>query len=194
MKVTMSIASCIMSVIAVLIAMAVVDCLDVKIDVRVEERKQMQIRTFYVSGPMRGYSELNFPAFDEATHRGRMAGFGIISPAEEDRKLGLNEQTWDNSPQAIRDSVERDCDALLALRIEDGDGIALLDGWEKSTGAVAEVFHAKWLELQPVDAKTYAPFSQTRLESLDLTPIIQQLRRYLGDERWQEYREQHSPF
>lgn len=149
-------------------------------------------RCFYLSGPMRGIPQFNFPAFDAATAAGRAKGYGVMSPADMDRELGHTEAddlTAINTPMNMRSFAGRDCAALLALKAEKGDGIALLPGWEKSTGALAEVTLARWLGLAVVDAETWEPMSQERLMDLDLTPLNRNLRKFLGDNRANEYHE-----
>ena len=39
----------------------------------------------YLAGPMRGYANFNFPAFDYAAAKLRNKGFEVFSPAERDR-------------------------------------------------------------------------------------------------------------
>lgn len=119
---------------------------------------------FYVAGPMRGYPEANFPAFDEARDRGIALGYGIISPADMDRVNGIDGTEGDeeySGADMARQFVTRDTAALLSLRAELGDGIALLPGWERSTGATAEFFVARWLGLRVVSAVDFQPIEDT---------------------------------
>jgi hypothetical protein len=139
---------------------------------------------------MRGIPKFNFPAFDAAAAEGRRRGFGVMSPADMDRELGLTEDEdleSVNTPENQRRFAGRDCAALLALKSESGDGIALLPGWEKSTGSIAELFLARWLKLCVVDAETWEPIAESRFADLDLTPIIRNLRQYLGDNNCEGY-------
>lgn len=152
-------------------------------------------RRFYLSGPMRGYPKFNFPAFDAATAAGRAKGYGVMSPADMDRELGHSEDddlATVNTHENQRRFAGRDCAALLALKAENGDGIALLPGWEKSTGALAELTLARWLGLCVVDALTWEPIDEGTLNRLDLTPIVQNLRKYIGDGRSNRYVEQYT--
>lgn len=113
----------------------------------------------YVAGPMRGYPQYNFPAFDAAADIGRRLGHTIISPADMDRSAGIDEkETLVIGYGEIRTFVKRDTEALLTLRAEDGDFIALLPNWFKSTGATAEVFLGRWLKLAFLDAETFEPW------------------------------------
>lgn len=114
----------------------------------------------YVGGPMRGYPEYNFPAFDAARDSLHQRGWDIISPADMDRAHGLDPK--DPATEAIvnawtRDDwkrvIARDVESILSLDPERGDALALLPGWEKSTGAVAEFFLARWCGLAVIDVE-----------------------------------------
>lgn len=85
--------------------------------------------TVYISGPMRGYPELNFPLFRSVTERFRAAGHTVVSPVEigerDNLTLGPNRG---GASYLKADLVEvLDCDAMV-----------LLPGWEKSVGARCE--------------------------------------------------------
>ena len=112
--------------------------------------------TVYIAGPMRGYDKFNFPAFDRTRNAFLGKGYAVISPADIDRASDLNEDDDDQKfgPPEIREFVYRDTQALLALRSENGDGIVMLPGWEKSTGATAEFHLARWLGLRIFSGRT----------------------------------------
>jgi len=118
--------------------------------------KSLYAPTFYIAGPMRGLPYLNFPAFDEARDRGIRAGFNIASPADLDRQAGLTPDidgtTAPLSAEENKAIVQRDVQAIMALEPTRGDGLAVLTGWQHSTGAKAEVALAKWLGLKIVSA------------------------------------------
>jgi hypothetical protein len=82
----------------------------------------------YVSGPMTGYPEFNYPAFHEASAALREYGYEVVSPAEIDAESGLLAGTslWE-------DFIRHDVRILTYC-----DGIVLLDGWHKSRGARLE--------------------------------------------------------
>ena len=84
----------------------------------------MGTKRIYLSGPMTGRPDLNFPAFHAAAARLRALGYDVTSPAEI--VLG-SEATWHAAMRA-------DIKGLL-----DCDAIALLDGWQESAGAHLEM-------------------------------------------------------
>jgi hypothetical protein len=97
----------------------------------------------YLAGPMRGHKNFNFPAFDFATAKLRSYGHEVFSPAERDRTAyGAeieNNPTGDEAKVAnpvctIRDCMSADCEWIS----RNADAIALLPGWETSSGARAE--------------------------------------------------------
>lgn len=106
----------------------------------------------YLAGPMRGYANFNFPAFDFAAGKLRTQGFEVFSPAERDREAyGTsieNNPTGDESKVAnpactINDCMAADCEWIC----RQADAIALLPGWEKSSGANAELALSRALGL-----------------------------------------------
>jgi len=102
------------------------------------------MKTVYLSGPMSGLPELNFPAFHAAASRLRDAGIAVINPAEISAQSGGE---W-------HDFMRADIKALC-----DCDTLALLPGWEHSNGAHLELHIAHRLgitvcqigDLMPLD-------------------------------------------
>lgn len=95
----------------------------------------------YIAGPMRGYENWNYAAFDDAARRLRAGGFDVVSPAEHDREIGLvlaPDETL--APKTMHDLLMWDLNA-----ISDCDGIALLPGWEESSGVKVELAMAEFL-------------------------------------------------
>ena len=105
----------------------------------------------YLAGPMRGYENFNFPAFDFAAAKLRQDGHEVFSPAERDRLIHgpklENNKTGDEVEAektvgfSLRDALATDMDWIA----RNADAIALLPGWEKSSGAQAELALAKAL-------------------------------------------------
>lgn len=119
----------------------------------------------YIAGPMRGLIAFNFPAFDDARDRAKAIGLEPISPADLDRASGFDETSHtevDITPDMMREWARRDLDALQTC-----DAIALLPGWERSTGATAELAVAKWLGLKVLDARTFEPLDPNILREAE---------------------------
>lgn len=119
----------------------------------------------YVAGPMTGYPEWNFPAFENATEALRGAGYEVTSPHEIDLEGGFD-PSGDGAGFDLRAALERDVDEVL-----DADAVALLDGWEESPGAVIEVLTASskgaqsrpWKEFLRKSARGVATFAVAAL-------------------------------
>lgn len=99
-----------------------------------------KMKIVYISGPMRGMPNLNFPAFDQAKSRLLQMGFWVVSPADMDRK--------DQTTLPTAEYAKRDIAALFQC-----SHVAMLPGWEKSVGALAEFALARWLGLVILDAQ-----------------------------------------
>lgn len=91
----------------------------------------------YLSGPMSGIKDENFPAFKAAARALRLLGYEVVNPAEFDTDVdGLGERSrWVKFLKA-------DIKALM-----DCDGIVMLPGWESSKGAKLEHYNAVALDL-----------------------------------------------
>jgi hypothetical protein len=106
----------------------------------------------------KGIPLFNFPAFDKAAKIGRALGWEVISPAELDRAIGFDEHTTTElTPQFVRECAARDTQAILSLKAENGDAIALLPRWYKSDGTKAELALATWLGLKTLCAGDFIP-------------------------------------
>lgn len=96
----------------------------------------------YIAGPMRGYEQWNFPAFDAARDARLEKGIQVISPADLDRARGITEETTDFSPGDFEVAMRIDTYAVLSCT-----GIFMLKGWSESTGAKYELMLAQQLGL-----------------------------------------------
>ena len=106
----------------------------------------------YISGPMTGIEDHNFPAFHAAAARFRAAGWEVSNPAENfDGRTDL--------PRA----VYLRCDIGMLSKC---DAIALLPGWEKSRGATLEAILAAEMGLQFFDAGSGLPMEAPPRTSL----------------------------
>lgn len=97
---------------------------------------------------MRGIADYNFPAFHAATARLRAAGHEVWSPAERDEQQdGFNPSADEAKP--LRYYMLYDLPAVLH-----SDAVAVLPGWESSTGANLEVHVARVCGIPVLDAET----------------------------------------
>jgi hypothetical protein len=109
----------------------------------------MTIRRVYVAGPMRGVPDFNFPAFASATARLREVGFEVFSPAERDLNAGFDPTGLTGNEDLaahgfdLRHALAVDLDYVCRM----ADAVAVLPGWERSSGARAEVAAARALGL-----------------------------------------------
>ena len=90
------------------------------------------MKTFYISGPMSGYEDLNFPSFHKAAALVRARGDLVINPAEV-------------NPDPEADWFE--CIIEDIKWVSKCDGIYLLQGWESSNGAQIQFLVADKLGL-----------------------------------------------
>jgi len=87
----------------------------------------------YISGPMTGLPDLNFPAFHEAAKKLRGLGLDVVNPAE------INADAAGDWHQCMRADIKALCDC---------DVITMLPGWENSNGAHLEIQVAHRLGIQ----------------------------------------------
>lgn len=92
-------------------------------------------KRLYLSGPMTGIPEFNFPAFHRAAASLRASGYEVINPAELDAA--------DTGPMTWEQYLRRDIGHLITC-----DGIALLPDYENSRGACLELSIAKQLGME----------------------------------------------
>ena len=95
-----------------------------------------KIKKVFISGPMRGYDNMNKEAFFEAEEILKMAGFDVFNPA------------WLNFGPGFS---QADIMAIDTAALSRCDYIYQLDGWERSTGAVGEWQVAKWANIKPIN-------------------------------------------
>ncbi len=105
------------------------------------------IRCIYLSGPMTGLPDLNYPAFHAQAARLRALGFNVENPAENPEQ-----ETWQ---EYMRWALAQ----MLTC-----DTIALLPGWVDSRGATLERYIAGQIGMRIVLA------SQIVAKEQDLCP------------------------
>ncbi|WP_427130333.1 dATP/dGTP diphosphohydrolase domain-containing protein [Pseudarthrobacter sp. S9] len=95
----------------------------------------------YIAGPMRGLPQFNFPAFDQAASVLESLGHEVFNPADRDRSVGFTTKGMTGNENlaehgfSLREALHADT-RWISLH---ADAIAVLPGWEKSTGAKVEV-------------------------------------------------------
>lgn len=77
----------------------------------------------YVSGPMTGIKDFNYPAFASAAKEMESRGYTAVNPAT----LNAPDTSWN-------DCMKADIRALV-----DCDAIVMIKGWERSNGAQIEL-------------------------------------------------------
>lgn len=84
-------------------------------------------RNIYLSGPMTGLPEFNYPTFHRVTEQLRKSGHRVYNPAEFPH---------DGDPKhfPIRKAFASYCNFICL----EADTIVMLPGWENSKGALAE--------------------------------------------------------
>lgn len=105
----------------------------------------------YLAGPMSGVPHFNFPAFHRAAAELRAQGYEVFNPAETDNESVKLNETGDEAEAAKHGFCRRQALAedtqWIALH---ADAIALLPGWERSSGARAELALAQALNLKEI--------------------------------------------
>jgi len=97
-------------------------------------------KTVYLSGPMRGYKEFNFPEFYQKADDLRQLGYNVINPAE--------------NFEGRTDLRYEDYMKLDIKQVTECDAIAMLEGWEKSDGARVELMVAQTCGLDVLCAES----------------------------------------
>lgn len=99
----------------------------------------------YLAGPMRGYPELNFPAFHAAAKKLREDGYEVFSPAEKGEEvLAITDPSLQSNLDFRRKVFLLDTEYIC----KHADAVFLLPGWEHSLGARAEKALAEAIGLE----------------------------------------------
>ncbi len=95
----------------------------------------------YLAGPMTGIPQFNYPAFDEGKRVLKHHGYDVISPNESDAPEIRAAATF--SQEGALDDLPgfdlRQTALQNVLDIGKCDGIALLSGWQASSGVTHEI-------------------------------------------------------
>jgi hypothetical protein len=116
----------------------------------------------YLAGPMTGIPHFNYPAFNSAASALRFEGREVFNPAEHDIKVFGKDIS---NPEGCAATATKDhgFDRRAALKADlswicdQAEAIALLPGWENSSGANAERALAVALGLEVMNLRDGAP-------------------------------------
>lgn len=115
----------------------------------------------YLSGPMSGYKDHNFPAFDAAEAKLRSLGFtNILNPAEMSRKLGMG------YPKSVY--MRKDYESVLL-----SGALYVLDEWYHSTGACGEIIVARDIAIPIISAVSDRELMDEDFHSAGFAHILQ---------------------
>lgn len=99
-------------------------------------------KSIYVAGPMSGYPEFNFPAFNRAAEKYRHLGYNVFNPADKSGEAAVvthssfgegDDKALLASGWSFEDAYKWDTDRVITAR-----AIYMLKGWEASPGARGE--------------------------------------------------------
>jgi nucleoside 2-deoxyribosyltransferase len=139
----------------------------------------------YLSGPMSGIEEFNYPAFKTAAADLRARGYKVVSPAELDEEQhGGPPDPSTVTPEAYVEYLSRDLEHVLEV-----DAVVALAGWEKSRGAKLECYVAAGLD-KPVFS--YATGDQISFDQIEAPRrrdenILEEANRIVGGDRGEDY-------
>ena len=102
----------------------------------------------YVAGPMTGLPDFNYPAFNAAAEDLRSKGYDVLNPAD------LESTNLTGKPQEWRWYMRH----AIGMVVQ-ADGLAMLPGWENSTGARLEHTIAMALKLDIHPAWWWASYT-----------------------------------
>lgn len=91
------------------------------------------MKRIYISGPMTGLPDFNYPAFHSEAARLRQLGYHVENPAENNAPA---DTTWSGYLR------------LALAQLITCDSIAMLPGWHNSEGACLEYHVARELGMQ----------------------------------------------
>jgi hypothetical protein len=111
------------------------------------------MKKIYISGPMTGIPQYNFPAFDKAEEALRHMGLDVYNPASKGVIEGYE---W-------KDYLKIDIPELFKC-----DAVAVLHGWEHSRGACFEIFNA-----QQVGIPVYDKLTGVKFEGVNITQTME---------------------
>lgn len=150
-----------------------------------EFRPDKRMPKVYVSGPMTGIEDYNFPAFHDATDSLRSRGFIVVSPAEldEDERGGVPEKPAEDYGPEYIEFLTRDVEHVVGV-----DALVMLPGWQRSRGARFEAMIAIGL-----DKPIFSYVTGERIFFNEAVPpppdenVLEEANRLVGGSRGENY-------
>lgn len=115
----------------------------------------------YLAGPMRGYENYNAEEFDAHEECLREMGYLVINPSKVDYDIGFDPRgygenhDWSSVPFGFK--LERAI-SRCAVGVAMSDVLYLMEGWESSAGARAELSLALWAGIPVIELKRVGEF------------------------------------
>jgi hypothetical protein len=126
-----------------------------------------KVKTAYISGPISNMPDFNKQAFNDAAEKIRSLGYSVINPIELDQLDNGQIVSWE---KYLARDIPHVCGADL---------IVVLPGWQKSRGAMFEVYVAKQLKLPILDIETMEPAKEET--------ILEEANRIVNGDRRKAY-------
>lgn len=130
----------------------------------------------YVAGPMSGYENWNYQAFDAASADLRQRGYEVINPVDLDRDVGFDPATSSPEDFDLPAAIRRDIEAILSCQ-----AIVMLPGHENSKGATAERHVAQWVGIDVLVYPSLAKYGDESLPVDHVSGSAIHFRESLGD-------------
>lgn len=99
------------------------------------------VKSIYIAGPMSGYPEFNFPAFNRADRLLSDSGWDVWNPAKKELERTLDKNAYETGDAELAGQTGFSFRKAYLWDVEhviSADGIYMLKGWEQSPGAVGE--------------------------------------------------------
>ena len=100
----------------------------------------MSKQKIYIAGPMSGYPNFNFDAFNQAADRLRECGLEVFNPADKEGET-LSEESKVAGDPVLAQKGGFDFRSVYTWdvnKVIEADAIYMLPGWEQSPGARGE--------------------------------------------------------
>lgn len=123
----------------------------------------------YLAGPMRGYPKFNADNFNLWAEKLRAAGYEVLTPVEMDAEDGLDFTSEETAAATVRRLPNGDVDEEYYLqrdfiRLQECQGVALIEGWEESKGSQREIVKAIKADIRIREASMWLALATQKKE------------------------------